>query len=298
MSNPKSLSDATHDRFIDVEPRKLSGKMATVIANKPAPPNQKMKRPPSAVPTNANGVKTSQSPSPSLAHKRLPSTIKYPAAASGVGVNGPNGLVNGAARLNNRRRDSQKPGDIQPRSSRPSKGGQGENSSDKRKKLAEPYGMPPPLRLGFRSSRSSPVNMTTYILKKFKNKQPSLIIHLHQTHFRFDQQDGSFSYNSPMKFLLEHLRSQTIPHDMIEELNAAAVKYYEGMIVVGHDEYSLHQPRMSHRASARPQDHRLQLTTIFLYSNERQERSVLGPQLQRASHTISIRPVSKTSHRK
>ncbi|CAL8574716.1 hypothetical protein XPA_000670 [Xanthoria parietina] len=189
--------------------------MATVIANKPAPPHQKLKRPPSAVPTNTNGVKTSQSPSPSLAHKRLPSTMKHPAGASGVAVNGSNGLVPAAARLNNRRRESQKPGDIQPRSTRPSKGGQGDNNSDKRKKLAEPY-----------------VNMTTYILKKFKNKQPSLIIHLHPTHFRFDQQDGSFSYNSPMKFLLQHLRSQTIPHDMIEELNAAAVKYYEGCLIV------------------------------------------------------------------
>lgn len=122
--------------------------------------------------------------------------------------------------------------------------------------------------------------MTTYILKKFKNKQPSLIIHLHPTHFRFDQQDGSFSYNSPMKFLLQHLRSQTIPHDMIEELNAAAVKYYEGMITVGLGKYNSHQPRMSHRASARPQEHWLQLTTAVLYSNERQERTVLNPQLQ------------------
>lgn len=31
-----------------------------------------------------------------------------------------------------------------------------------------------------------------------------------------------------MKIVLEHLRSQTIPHDMIEELNTAGVRYYEG----------------------------------------------------------------------
>ncbi len=49
-------------------------------------------------------------------------------------------------------------------------------------------------------------------------QQPSLIIYLHPTHFRFDQQDGSFSYSSPMKFIFEHLKSQTVPHDMIEEL--------------------------------------------------------------------------------
>lgn len=37
---------------------------------------------------------------------------------------------------------------------------------------------------------------------------------------------------------------------------------------------------MSHCASARPQDHWLQLTTAILDSNERQERTVLDPQLQ------------------
>jgi hypothetical protein len=42
-------------------------------------------------------------------------------------------------------------------------------------------------------------NSTTNILAKYKDQVPSLIIHLHPTHFRFDQQDGVFSYNSPMK---------------------------------------------------------------------------------------------------
>jgi len=40
---------------------------------------------------------------------------------------------------------------------------------------------------------------TQYILEKFKGKPPSLIIHMHESHFRFDQQDGSFSYTSPMR---------------------------------------------------------------------------------------------------
>ena len=149
MTTQTSSSDAIHDQSAQVELPELSGKMATMIANKPAPPHQKMKRPPSAVPSNANGVKTSQSPSPSLAHKRLPATIKHPPSASAAGVNGTNGIVNGAARLSNRRRDSQKPGDGQPRSSRPNKIGQGEVNPDKRKRLAGPYGMPSPLPLDF-----------------------------------------------------------------------------------------------------------------------------------------------------
>ncbi|KAL8992058.1 MAG: hypothetical protein Q9188_007665, partial [Gyalolechia gomerana] len=76
------------------------------------------------------------------------------------------------------------------------------------------------------------VKAPSYILKKYKNKPPSLILHLHPTHFRFDQQDGSFSYSSPMKIMLEHLRSQTVPHDIVEELNAAGVRFYEGCLIV------------------------------------------------------------------
>ena len=71
-----------------------------------------------------------------------------------------------------------------------------------------------------------------YILKKYRGQQPSLIIHLHPTNFRFDQQDGSFPYNSPMKVVLEHLKAQTVPHDMVDELTNAGVKFYESLWAV------------------------------------------------------------------
>lgn len=72
------------------------------------------------------------------------------------------------------------------------------------------------------------VKSTSYILKKFKKAAPSVVLHLHPTHFRFDQQDGSFSYNSSMRFLLEHLKAETVPHDMMDELLLSGVKFYEG----------------------------------------------------------------------
>ncbi|KAL8764669.1 MAG: hypothetical protein Q9194_006900, partial [Teloschistes cf. exilis] len=193
--------------------------MATIVATKPSPPHQKMKRPPPpTVQTNVNGPKSSQScSSPSLGSKRPPSAsnhLQTVSAATGPAVNG---ITTGpaAARLSNRRRDSQKPGDAQVRSNKTGKNASGDNVLDRRRRMAEPY-----------------VKTASYILKKFKNKPPSLIIHLHAGHFRFDQQDGSFSYKSPMKFILEHLKSQTVPHDMIEELNAAGVKFYEGCLIV------------------------------------------------------------------
>ncbi len=35
-----------------------------------------------------------------------------------------------------------------------------------------------------------------------------------------------------MKFILEHIKSQTVPHDMVEELQAAGVKFYESCLIV------------------------------------------------------------------
>lgn len=83
------------------------------------------------------------------------------------------------------------------------------------------------------------VKSTSYILKKYKKAGPSVILHLHPTHFRFDQQDGSFSYNSSMRFLLEHLKAETVPHDMIDELLMSGVKFYEGLLKTEQFGYSI-----------------------------------------------------------
>ena len=73
------------------------------------------------------------------------------------------------------------------------------------------------------------VKTTPYILKKYSKCPPSLIVHLHPTHFRFEQQDGSFPYNSEMKVVIEHIRAGTVPHELIEELLRANVRFYEGI---------------------------------------------------------------------
>ena len=185
--------------------------MATAVASKPSAPHQKMKRPPLPA-VQTNGVHSHQSsPSPSMSTKRPPSGSGFKQPPPATIANGANGNVNGlASRLGNRRRELQKPGDV-----RLNRNGKGTDGQKVPKTIPAPY-----------------VKTQPYILKKYRNKQPSLIIHLHPTHFRFDQQDGSFSYNSPMKFMLEHLKSQTVPHDMIEELQSAGVKFYEGCLIV------------------------------------------------------------------
>ena len=120
--------------------------MATAVATKPAPMQQKMKRPPPpSVQTGVNGLKSSQSlPSPSLSSKPAPPGAKHP--PSSTVMEAPNGGVNGSGpRISNRRRESQKPGDIQgrPYAIRGNKVAQGPASSlDRRsaKRLPEPYG--------------------------------------------------------------------------------------------------------------------------------------------------------------
>ncbi|CAI4211865.1 unnamed protein product [Parascedosporium putredinis] len=64
-----------------------------------------------------------------------------------------------------------------------------------------------------------------YILKRYAGNPPSLIVHMHATHFKFDQQDGVFPYKSPMKLFLEHLRARTVPHEILIQLTQAGVTF-------------------------------------------------------------------------
>jgi len=82
------------------------------------------------------------------------------------------------------------------------------------------------------------------VLKKFAGRPPSLVIHLHPGHFRFDGQDSVFAYKSPMKVFLEHLRAKTIPHDLLEYFIQANVPFYDGCLIVQvHDHKSQAQPK-------------------------------------------------------
>jgi len=85
----------------------------------------------------------------------------------------------------------------------------------KKRKLSEPY-----------------VRNSQYILRKHKGKPASMTIHLHPSHFRFANQDGSFAYDSPMRFVLQHLKNGTVPHEILDELLSAKVQFYDGCLIV------------------------------------------------------------------
>lgn len=70
------------------------------------------------------------------------------------------------------------------------------------------------------------------ILKKHRGKPPSMIVHMHPSFFRFDSQEGSFSYQSEMRMFIDHLRRKTIPHDLIEDFRRENVRFYDGWLIV------------------------------------------------------------------
>ncbi|KAF2160934.1 hypothetical protein M409DRAFT_59462 [Zasmidium cellare ATCC 36951] len=85
----------------------------------------------------------------------------------------------------------------------------------KRRRLDEPY-----------------VRTKDYILRKFAGKPPSLTVYLHPNYFRFDGQEGSFTYDGPMVSFLKSLRNQEVPADMVEALLAGNVPFYDGCLIV------------------------------------------------------------------
>ncbi|PYH49405.1 uncharacterized protein BP01DRAFT_76536 [Aspergillus saccharolyticus JOP 1030-1] len=198
--------------------------MATAIS-KPSSHPPKMKRPPPPfVQTGMNGVKPQQPPtSPPSSAKHLPgsATTSATGSANASMVNGANGTANAGATSskgpqNRTKKEAQKAG---------------EQAGRLQKSFSRASSIDSDRRLGKRCPVPF-VKTTSYILKKFSKQPPSLILHLHPTHFRFEQQDGSFPYNSEMKVIIEHIRSQTVPHDMMEELLRANVRFYEGCLIV------------------------------------------------------------------
>lgn len=94
---------------------------------------------------------------------------------------------------------------------------------------------------------------TRQVLKRHRKEPPSLVLHLYPTHFRFeqqvrcaalhrlylynslsaDEQHGNFNYDSPMKCFLEAIREQKLPTDLLDVLDVAGIRYYEGELFGG-----------------------------------------------------------------
>ncbi|KAL9116234.1 MAG: hypothetical protein Q9227_000605 [Pyrenula ochraceoflavens] len=190
--------------------------MATAVASTSFSLPSKIKRPaPPTLQTSANGTKLhNPSPSPSSASKRLPGQKQspYQAPTNGVPING------SMARPNRPRKESGRPDPSQRLHRLSTRSGAIDGSGHRASKIfPEPY-----------------MVTESHILKKYppKDNLPSLIIHLHPTYFRFDNQEGSFSYHSEMRIFIEHLQKRTVPHDILEELRKENVRFYDGWLIV------------------------------------------------------------------
>ncbi|GJC83593.1 SAGA complex subunit spt20 [Colletotrichum liriopes] len=192
--------------------------MAPVVtAVQPPSVASKVKRPvPPGIQTNgANSIRSS--PSPSM------STKKPPNSATTNGAN-----PQSARPVNRTRREPST------QAGRISRNSAGLRSASLAADMASAQAVEPP-----------PYIVTDeYILKKYSGNPPSLVVHMHPTHFRFDQQDGIFPYKSPMRLFLEHLRMRTVPHDLLEYFSQAGVPFYEGCLIIQvHDHKSVAQSK-------------------------------------------------------
>lgn len=59
-----------------------------------------------------------------------------------------------------------------------------------------------------------------------------MTLHLHPHHCRFEHQNGVFLYDSPIRALLESIKDARLPVELLDLLDATAVKYYDGCLVV------------------------------------------------------------------
>ncbi|ORY87003.1 Spt20 family-domain-containing protein [Protomyces lactucae-debilis] len=106
------------------------------------------------------------------------------------------------------------------------------------------------------------------ILQRYSKNEPSLILHFHQQHWRFEQQDGIFLYNSQGRQILECIRNEQIPVDCLEVFRDVKIKYYEGCLILRLVDHRSTPPTILHTA-LRPSPESI-WTEMLLYSEQTQ----------------------------
>ncbi|KAH3681055.1 hypothetical protein WICPIJ_007969 [Wickerhamomyces pijperi] len=71
------------------------------------------------------------------------------------------------------------------------------------------------------------------ILKKYEAYSPSLEFHIHETYYRFGNQDGTIPKTNPMvKEFLEYVAREEIPEAIVEVLRDGGIRFFEGCLIV------------------------------------------------------------------
>jgi transcription factor SPT20 len=99
---------------------------------------------------------------------------------------------------------------------------------------------PDPRRYGRQPDGRREMQMLTHdavytaddILARHRGKPPSLRIFLHPKHFRINDSADMLDYTSPMREILQHVKTRTIPHNMAEDFYAADIPFYDNCLIV------------------------------------------------------------------
>lgn len=104
------------------------------------------------------------------------------------------------------------------------------------------------------------------ILERYGKMEPSLTLNLYAKHWKFDNQDGVFLYNSPARHILEAIRNEQIPADCIEVFRDVKVRYYEGCLILRIVDHRQEPPNIMHTV-LRPTPETI-WTELLLYSEQ------------------------------
>ncbi|KAI9313201.1 Spt20 family-domain-containing protein [Dichotomocladium elegans] len=70
------------------------------------------------------------------------------------------------------------------------------------------------------------------LIERYADQPPSLVLHLYPTYFRFEHEDGFFSYKSQFKDFLACIKEKRLPPDLMDVFDEAMCRFYEGCLIV------------------------------------------------------------------
>ncbi|KAI8970169.1 Spt20 family-domain-containing protein [Mycotypha africana] len=108
-----------------------------------------------------------------------------------------------------------------------------------KKQIANTQRWQQPLLATQSSQKIPPLRDEKALLKRHENDPPSLCLHLYPTYFKFEHEDGFFSYKSQFEDFLKCIKEKRLPDDLMDVFNEASCRFYDGCLIV-----EIHDNRM------------------------------------------------------
>ncbi|KAJ2071608.1 Transcription factor spt20, partial [Coemansia sp. S100] len=87
---------------------------------------------------------------------------------------------------------------------------------------------------GLKRKRQNPFYIgDRHIVERYKDEKPSMTVHMFDSHYRFEDQEGVFLYNESTRFFFDALNEGRIPVELVDVLSEFnSCRYYEGCLIV------------------------------------------------------------------